>query len=127
LNLTGVTFVSYDVEPFLSTIFTHGSVSASAYPPTRSRGLLPLNLYYAWVEPALDQKVHDAVAQSTAQLVRVADSDGQDIADAPLYGNYAVDGTPVERIFGNSLPRMQATKSKYDPNNVMGLAGGWKV
>lgn len=68
-----------------------------------------------------------AAIQSAQQLVNVADAEGQNIAGAPLYGNYAGPDTPVGRIFGGSLARMGAAKAVYDPQNVMGLAGGWKV
>ena len=127
MSLASAKFVSYDVEPFLPSLFTHGALSNSAYPPTRASGLLPLNIYYSWGLLADDALMRDAAAQSAAQLTRVAVAEGQDVADAPLYGNYAMAGTPAERIFGDSLPRMQATKKKYDPGNVMGLAGGWKI
>jgi hypothetical protein len=40
--------------------------------------------------------------------------------EAWLYGNYAITGTPVERIYGG-------IKAVVDPGNVMGLTGGWKV
>lgn len=71
--------------------------------------------------------MQNAARQSAEQLVRVATSEGQNIADAPLYGNYAIADTPLERIFGDNLAPLQATKQKYDPDNVMGLAGGWKL
>ena len=71
--------------------------------------------------------MRSAAAQSAEQLTRVAQGEGQNIADAPLYGNYAMGDTPVERIFGDSLPQLQAIKQKYDPDNVMSLAGGWKL
>ena len=71
--------------------------------------------------------MQNAAVQSAAHLKAVAVAEGQDIADAPVYGNYAVASTPLEQIFGDNLPRMQATKQRVDPNNVMGLAGGWKL
>ncbi|KIJ06536.1 hypothetical protein PAXINDRAFT_80333 [Paxillus involutus ATCC 200175] len=43
-----------------------------------------------------------------------------------LYSNYAIVGTPVEEIYGDSLPRLRKIKEAVDPGNVMGLAGGWK-
>ena len=86
-----------------------------------------MNIYYAWELTSDDVLMRDAAAHSAARLTRVAVAEGQDVAAAPLYGNYASAGTRVERIFGDSLPRMQATKQKYDPDNVMSLAGGWKI
>ena len=71
--------------------------------------------------------MREAVVRSAQQLTDVAVAQGQDIENAALYGNYAIDGTPLERLFGDNLDQLQATKQKYDPQNVMGLAGGWKL
>lgn len=49
-------------------------------------------------------------------------------ADVVMYGNYALaPETPVEKVFGGSLPRLRELKKKYDPKGVMNLTGGWKV
>ncbi|EKM57317.1 uncharacterized protein PHACADRAFT_91510, partial [Phanerochaete carnosa HHB-10118-sp] len=127
LGPESASLISYDVELFLETIFTHGTVQSSAYPPSRKHGLLPLNIYYAWESSSADPIVRAAAMQSAAHLKAVAMAEGQDIGAASLYGNYAIKGTPVEQIFGESLPRMRATKRRVDPQDVMGLAGGWKV
>lgn len=127
LALRSANFLSYDVEPFLTSLFKHGAEAATAYPPTRERGLLPLNIYYAWDLAEFDEAMQAAAAQSAAHLRAVALGAGEDIADVPVYGNYAGPNTPVEQIFGDSLPRMRETKQRVDPDNVMGLAGGWKV
>ena len=119
-------FISYDVEPFLSSIFSHAPEDSSAYPPSRARGLLPLNIYYAYGAEAADDTMYDAARQSAAHLTQVAVNEGQDIASAPLYGNYAMFDTPLDRVFGDNLARLQALKAQYDPSNLMGLAGGWK-
>ena len=71
--------------------------------------------------------MYDAARQSAAHLTQVAVKEGQDIASAPLYGNYAMFDTPLDRVFGDNLARLQALKAQYDPSNLMGLAGGWKV
>ncbi|KAH8112912.1 FAD-binding domain-containing protein [Phellopilus nigrolimitatus] len=118
------TFISYDIEPFLPSIFSHGS--DSAYPASRARGLLPLNIYYAWVLETGDAYFHDAIVQSAATITAAADAQGQDIADAALYGNYAVNGTAVSRIYEGNLDRLQTIRAQYDPDRVMALAGGWK-
>ncbi|OBZ76960.1 Bifunctional solanapyrone synthase [Grifola frondosa] len=127
LSFASGTFISYDVEPFLPSLFSHASSSSAAYPPTRSQGLLPLNIYYAWGLEAADDLMHASARQSAAQLTQVAVAEGQDVADAPLYGNYAIFDTPLSRIYGDNLATLQSLKAKYDPGNVMGLAGGWKL
>ena len=35
--------------------------------------------------------------------------------------------TPLADIYGDNLLALQALNAKVDPNNVMGLAGGFKV
>ena len=127
LSLKSGTFISYDVEPFLPTLLSHAAESSSAYPATRAQGLLPLNIYYAYGAEAADDTMYDAARQSAAHLTQVAVNEGQDIASAPLYGNYAMFDTPLDRVFGDNLARLQALKAQYDPSNLMGLAGGWKV
>jgi len=117
--------VSYDVEPFLPTVFSHGN-STTAYPPSRVRGLIPLIIYYAWTAPFKDGEFHDAARESATYLMEKAIAEGQDVEQAPLYGNYAIYDTPVERIYGDHLPRLRQIKTLVDPENVMGLTGGWK-
>ncbi len=119
-------FISYDVEPFLPTLLSHAPEGSSAYPPSRARGLLPLNIYYAYGAEAADNDMYEAARQSAAHLTQVAVSEGQDVADAALYGNYAIFDTPLERVVGSNLDRLKGLKAQYDPGNVMGLAGGWK-
>ncbi|KAI0767639.1 FAD dependent oxidoreductase [Fomes fomentarius] len=126
LSLASGSFISYDVEPFLSSLLTHAAEGSSAYPPSRSQGLLPLNIYYAYGAQSADSKFRDAARQSAAYLTQVAVSQGQDIADAALYNNYAIFDTPLERLYGGNVQRLKELKAKYDPGNVMGLAGGWK-
>ncbi|KAI0819872.1 FAD-binding domain-containing protein [Trametes gibbosa] len=127
LSLQGGTFFSYDVEPFLPSILSHAPEGSSAYPPSRARGLLPLNIFFSWPFEISDSVMQDAVRHSAAHLTQVIIAEGQDIDNAALYGNYALFDTPTERIFGDNLPKLQEIKAKYDPENVMGLAGGWKI
>ncbi|KAF7368561.1 FAD-binding PCMH-type domain-containing protein [Mycena venus] len=127
LALAGATFISYDVEPFLPSIYTH-STSPSAFPPSRGPGYQPLNLYFAWADNLLnaDAIFHSALQQSAQHLTDVALAEGQAIEEAPLYTNYALYDTPLERIYGDNLARLQSIKTRVDPDNVMGLAGGFK-
>jgi Berberine and berberine like len=62
----------------------------------------------------------------TAFLKARAVANGQDIANAAVYGNYAIIHTPVDDIYKGNLPRLRSIKAVYDPDNVMGLTGGYK-
>ncbi|KAL7284767.1 hypothetical protein ACG7TL_002074 [Trametes sanguinea] len=122
----GASSVTYSTEPFLSSIFSHASVDSSAYPPNRSVGPSPLAIAFAWNDSSADAAIHDAARKSAAQLTQVMLSEGQNLQNVPLYGNYAIFDTPLEKIYGVHLPKLQALRAKYDPYHVMGLAGGWK-
>ncbi|KAI0727409.1 FAD dependent oxidoreductase [Fomitopsis betulina] len=117
-------FISYDVEPILPDVFSHGS--DSAWPPSRENGILPLNIYYAWASSENDTLINQIMIDSANYLTQVAVSEGQDIAETSLYPNYAIYNTTMERIYANNLPRLREVKAIYDPFNVMGLSGGWK-
>jgi hypothetical protein len=116
----------YAIEPFNAGLFNH-ALSPSAYPPDRSRGLLPVNIYFGWVSAERDGDAAVALRQSTAAVRSAALADGQDVADAAIYGNGALFGTPVEDIYGANVPRLREIWKRVDPMEVMSLAGGFKL
>ncbi|KAI0058485.1 FAD-binding domain-containing protein [Artomyces pyxidatus] len=122
--LDNTSLTSYAAQPFVADVFSHGP--PSAYPADRSRALLPTGLYFSWVDPALDGFVHDAMRQSTRTIIEAAVAAGQDVADAVRYPNYALNETPLEDLYGSNVPRLRAIRRTYDPQDVMGLAGGFK-
>jgi hypothetical protein len=67
-----------------------------------------------------------ALNQFYDKIHSVALADGQDVAHAAVYVNYALFGTPLEDIYGENVKRLRKIKEKIDPKDVMGLAGGWK-
>ena len=42
------------------------------------------------------------------------------------YGNFVQPTTPLVDIYGDNLRPLQELKRKVDPDNIMGLAGGFK-
>ncbi|KAG6907725.1 hypothetical protein DXG01_007583 [Tephrocybe rancida] len=126
LKELGAADIDYGVQPFLSTVFTHGTYGSSAYPPSRGKSLCPLNLYFAWSDKRFDVVFHEAARQSITHIREVALSEGQDVANAAVYPNYAIYDTPLEDLYGDTVLALRALKASVDPDNVMGLAGGFK-
>ena len=114
----------YSLEPLDPGFLTHGG--PSAYPPDRSLEVLPSAILYGWSDESSDKYMADAMRCSAATLVDVGIQDGQDLKNAAPYVNYALFGTPLEQMYGGHLGRLREIRMKYDPEDIMGLAGGWK-
>ena len=61
---------------------------------------------------------------STIRAAALADA--QNVSRAAKYVNYALYGTPLEDIYGGNVKRLRKIRAAIDPEDVMGLAGGWK-
>ncbi|KAF8259738.1 hypothetical protein EI94DRAFT_1812806 [Lactarius quietus] len=120
------TVINFELEPFESDIFMHGE--PSAYPPDRSRTIHPSSVLVAWSDKSLDRDkyVYDSLRNLSASILESGIKDGQDLKDAATYTNYALYGTPLERMYGKNVKRLRGIKKKYDPFHVMDLAGGFK-
>ncbi|KAG9308226.1 hypothetical protein JVU11DRAFT_12244 [Chiua virens] len=116
--------VSYDLQPFHSSLLSHNT-TPSAYPGTRAQALFPFNVNFAWTRPESDEAVYDAARKTIKALepLAMAGQDGPPVA----YPNYALFDTPLVNLYGKNLPRLQTIKAEVDPDNVMGLAGGFKI
>ena len=53
-------------------------------------------------------------------------ADGQNVSQAAKYPNGALSGTPLEEMYGRNVERLRQIRAAIDPEDVMGLAGGWK-
>jgi hypothetical protein len=53
-------------------------------------------------------------------------ADGQNVSCAAKYVNYAIYGTPLEEMYGGNVERLREIRAAIDPEDVMGLTGGWK-
>ncbi|KAJ7763320.1 FAD dependent oxidoreductase [Mycena metata] len=97
----------YHMEPFLKTFLTHNT-TATAWPFYRTTKFLQ----FTWSDPKDDTIMRGFMEQSAAHLTSVANQNGQAIQQLPLYPNCSIYGT---------------IQAQVDPQDVMGLAGGWKV
>ncbi|KAF8267725.1 FAD-binding domain-containing protein [Lactarius quietus] len=112
------------VELFDRGLFTHGQ--PSAYPPDRSLLNFPSNLAFTWLNSSLDDTMTRAIREAGDNLRAAALKDGQNIEHAAVYPNYALFDTPLEDMYGPNVPRLRALRQAIDPEDVMGLAGGFK-
>ncbi|KAN0133064.1 FAD-binding domain containing protein [Lactarius tabidus] len=118
-------YVGVAIEPFLANVLSHGS--DSAYPPDRSQALFPTSVNIAFSNASLDDTIARAVRNFSDTVTAAAVADGQNLTDAAVYPNYALFDTTIEDIYGANIPRLQAIKNGVDPENVMGLTGGFKL
>jgi Berberine and berberine like len=112
------------LEPFDKGLFSHGS--DSAYPPDRSHAILPTVLDVVWSNASLDETMASALRSISKTIHAAALADGQNVSHAAVYVNYALFGTPLEDIYGGNVERLRRIRAAIDPEDVMGLAGGWK-
>jgi hypothetical protein len=117
--------VVYSLEPYEPDYLTHGG--PSAYPPDRSYAVLPSNIYYGWSNESADGFTVNAMRSSVASLMANAIREGQDLEKVATYPNYALFGTPLERMYGAHVERLREIRRRHDPYNVMYLTGGWKL
>lgn len=86
--------------------------------------MCPTNFFFLWLLPESDAIFHAAMDQSIAHIKAVAIAEG--VLGSNKYTNYAKYDTPPADIYGANLPRLESIKAAVDPQNVMGLAGGFK-
>ena len=115
------------IQPFMPGMFSHGNLGA--WPPGGSSNptLCPMFLQCSWFDPRADVQMHELQTDINADLVSSFANYSHDVGSLPLYPNYARFDTPIEAIYGSNLPRLQELKAIYDPEDVMGLAGGFKI
>ena len=119
--------LSYAVELFLPTLYSHNK-EKTAFPPVRNIPFQPFNLAFSWNSSDFDNVFHNAVLTSAGHVKQKAIEQGQtQLKNAPTYPNYAAFGTPLQNLYGANIPALRLLKARVDPDNVMGLAGGWKL
>ncbi|THV05808.1 FAD-binding domain-containing protein [Dendrothele bispora CBS 962.96] len=112
------------IEPFHG-MFDHST--DSAYPHPADRPVTPCNPFVTFTNTDDFEYFQGALRNLSAAIQEFAISVNESRADDLHYPNYSLDGTPLELIFGDSLPRLRDLKAAVDPQNVMNLTGGWIV
>jgi len=112
------------IETFDKGLFSYGN--DSAYPPDRSRAVFPTAFAVQWSNSSLDDTMAFALRNFADAIRDAALADGQNVSHAAKYPNYALFGTPLEDMYGGNVGRLRKIRAAIDPEDVMGLLGGWK-
>jgi Berberine and berberine like len=116
--------VTTTLEPFDKGLFSHGS--DSAYPPDRSYAVFPSVLTVEWANSSLDDTMADALRNMSSTIRTAALAEGQNVSHAAKYVDYALFSTPLVDMYGGNVARLREIRRAIDPDDVMGLAGGFK-
>ncbi|KAK7038749.1 hypothetical protein VNI00_010634 [Paramarasmius palmivorus] len=119
-------FVLIDMSPE-SFIQPNAHSTDSAYPHPPGRFVCPTVLEAHYINAADDEYFINAVQEAQQAIHARAIEEGQSFPDDILYNNYAPADTPLELLYGDNLERLREIRSQIDPENVMGLAGGFKI
>ncbi|KAG9313985.1 hypothetical protein JVU11DRAFT_4761 [Chiua virens] len=123
-KLPGFGFVALGAEPLMPTVYNF-TTSPSAWPASRKVPFSPISILYGWYgDGSTDDVITQGMKDCAANLQAKASGKTDQL---PLYGNYAFGDTPLEAIYGKAnVKRLRNIKKQVDPENVMGLAGGFK-
>lgn len=112
-------------EPFTTGAFKHSS-GKEAYLHTPANACFPTSLNANWLVATEDTFWRTALKETEAILRTQAESQGDNLSNCPYYPNYSLFDTSLQKIYLGNLPKLKELKKKIDPNNVMGLTGGFK-
>ncbi|KAK7038743.1 hypothetical protein VNI00_010628 [Paramarasmius palmivorus] len=123
-NNRSFVLITVTPEPFLQP---NVRSTDSAYPHPPGRFVSPSILEAHYADPTDDDYFVNAIYAARQAIQARAIEEGQSFADDILYNNYAPADTPLELLYGNNLDRLREIRTRIDPENVMELAGGFKI
>lgn len=118
-----------EIWPFLSTIFKESEASAWPHEPEKPTG--PILVYFMWEGKENDKVWIDQMKTALNHIHRIA-----------LLGECTTDGTPaycntsledvtipqqIAQIYRGNLDQLSKLRKIYDPDNVMGRTGGFRI
>ncbi|KAF9512347.1 hypothetical protein BS47DRAFT_1394236 [Hydnum rufescens UP504] len=120
------------IEPFIATGGVTSAKNDSSYP--HDKFFTPLSLLWRWPGEGSDDIAREKLKKAAAAITATAESEGQQLADLPLYSDYSLSDIPLEKLYTVNLPKLRSIRAKYDPAKtdehiptrlVMDRAGGF--
>ncbi|KAL5522235.1 hypothetical protein ACEPAF_2092 [Sanghuangporus sanghuang] len=122
--------VAVSAEPFLNAF---SRSRGGAYPHPSSRQVTPMAisvLYQINLNSTQDEQsgFHEIAVSSVKELSNLIQAEAVSLGvsrwDDILYPNYALDGAPLELMYGSNVQTLREIAAKYDPDGIMKLTGG---
>lgn len=114
-----------DIWPFLPSMFD--TSTSTAWPHEKGRPNGPLLACFQWEGENNDSFWIGMMKQILQSIQKVAEAEGCTNDKLPKYCNTSLADTPVQDIYKEHLPKLIAIRAKYDPNNMMGRTGGFRI
>ncbi|KAG8905914.1 hypothetical protein FRB99_007994 [Tulasnella sp. 403] len=120
--------VLVDIWPFLQTAYDSSPPGWTAWPHKKGKVFGPLLAYFLWDKAEDDDFWVKKMERILKNLRTVALREGCTTNDAPVYSNCALaENTTVEDVYKGNLERLKKLRRKYDPDDVMRGAGGFRI
>jgi len=114
-----------DIWPFLPSMFD--TSTSAAWPHEKGRPNGPLLACFQWEGENNDSFWIGMMKQILQSIQKVAEAEGCTTDKLPKYCNTSLADTPVQDIYKEHLSTLIAIRAKYDPNNMMGRTGGFRI
>jgi hypothetical protein len=114
-----------DIWPFLPSMFD--TSTSAAWPHKKGQPNGPLLVCLQWEGESNDKFWIGLIKQILQSIQKVAEAEGCTNGDLPKYCNTSLADVPVKDIYKNHLPKLMAIRAKYDPHDMMGRTGGFRI
>ena len=115
--------VQVALEPFVGVFDFE---TPSAFPHPSSSQATHFVSFISFSDLGDAEYVHKASREMSRAIQGFAVQQGRSRWDDLRSLNFALDGTPVELLFGENVPKLRRIKREVDPEDIMGLTGGFK-
>jgi hypothetical protein len=126
MNAHSGTLVHISVKHFQQCIFDH-SPPGAAWPHEKGKAHGPLLAIFIWENAAHDTFWLEEIQRSLDNIRKVAVEEDVASDELPYYLNTSLETVPVEKIYKQNLEALGKVRAKYDPYDVMGNTGGFKI
>ncbi|KAI3616345.1 putative fad dependent oxidoreductase [Moniliophthora roreri] len=123
LNVPGATVNSPGTISFPDAVTTLNGDLGALNPPRTARHTVPVSHYTVGILDEMKSQFEKIIAETKASNRSFI---ALTIAPEPFAQPNGHTNTPLELIYGDNLGRLREIKRRIDPENVMGLAGGFK-